>query len=61
MRVLMLDTRYGSEDGFVVRRFYRTQHYDMADSLAAAFIRLGVAEHIHTISPLADGFPHARE
>lgn len=39
MRVLMLYTRFGSEDGFVVRRFLEGVRYDMADSLARYFIR----------------------
>lgn len=43
MRIIMLQTRYGSEDGFVVRRFVKNQEYEMADSLAAYFIRHGLA------------------
>lgn len=35
----MLETRRGSEDGFVVRRFHKDHHYDIADTLAQAFIR----------------------
>lgn len=45
MKILMIQTRYGSEDGFVVRRFIENQEYEMADSLAAYFIRIGVAYH----------------
>lgn len=39
MRILMLETRRGSEDGFVVRRFCRGLSYEVADTLARAFIR----------------------
>lgn len=46
MRIIMLQTRYGSEDGFVVRRFVKNQEYEMADSLAAYFIRYGLAAGI---------------
>jgi hypothetical protein len=43
MQVLMLQTRYGSEDGFVVRRFLQNHQYEIADSLGAYFINLGVS------------------
>ena len=43
MNVVMLQTRYGSEDGFVVRRFLQHQEYEIADSLALEFIRSGAA------------------
>lgn len=39
----MLETRRGSEDGFVVRRFLRGHSYDLADTLARALIRAGYA------------------
>ncbi len=45
MRVLMLETRRGSEDGFAVRRFHKGCCYDIADSLARAFLRAGWAKH----------------
>ena len=44
MKIIMLQTRYGSEDGFVVRRFLQNHQYEIADSLGAYFIRLGVAK-----------------
>jgi hypothetical protein len=43
MHILMLETRRGSEDGFVVRRFEKGRHYDVADLLARMFIRFGWA------------------
>jgi hypothetical protein len=46
MRIIMLQTRYGSEDGFVVRRFIKNQEYEIADSLAAYFIRHELAAGI---------------
>lgn len=39
----MLETRRGSEDGFVVRCFEKEQLYDVSDTLARAFIRSGWA------------------
>lgn len=43
MKIIMLFTRYGSEDGFVVHRFLRDHQYEVADSLGVYFVRLGVA------------------
>ena len=46
MRILMLETRRGSEDGFIVRRFDAGQTYELAQMLARRFIRRGWAiEH----------------
>ena len=42
----MFETRYGSEDGFVVRRFMQNQEYEIADSLGAYFMRSGVCKNI---------------
>lgn len=44
MRVRMLETRRGTEDGFVVRRFEQGIVYDLADCLARRFIAAGRAE-----------------
>ncbi len=44
MKILMLQTRYGSEDGFVVRRFTQNQEYEVADSLGVYFVRIGAAQ-----------------
>jgi hypothetical protein len=46
MKIMMLQTRYGSEDGFIVRRFFKNHHYEISDSLASYFIWLGVAKKI---------------
>jgi len=43
MKIIMLKTRYGSEDGFAVRLFHQNQEYEVADSLGAYFVRVGVA------------------
>lgn len=43
MKIIMLHTRYGSEDGFVVRRFLQGVEYEVADSLGAWFVQIGVA------------------
>lgn len=42
MQIIMLSTRYGSEDGFVVLRFLQNHQYEIADSLGAYFVRIGV-------------------
>lgn len=44
MQILMLQTRYGSEDGFVVRQFSQNNQYEVADSLGTYFIRIGAAQ-----------------
>lgn len=43
MRIFMLETRRGSEDGHCVRRFEKHGSYDVADMLARAFLRAGWA------------------
>ena len=48
MHIIMLKTRYGSEDGFAVRRFLQNQEYEIADSLAIEFIRSGAAALVQT-------------
>ncbi len=40
----MLQTRYGSEDGFVISRYQKNHQYKTADSLAEYFIRRGLAK-----------------
>ncbi len=44
MKIIMLHTRYGSEDGFAVRLFLRGQEYEIADCLAAYFISKSCAK-----------------
>ncbi|MEZ5691490.1 MAG: hypothetical protein R3D71_07490 [Rickettsiales bacterium] len=43
MTVIMLHTRYGSEDGFAVRLFIKNHKYEITDILAEYFIRRGFA------------------
>ena len=43
MLIKMLETRRGSEDAFKVRLFEENGVYDVADSLAGAFISQGSA------------------
>jgi hypothetical protein len=43
MRIVMLETRRGSEDGFVVRYFKKHCAYEIGDTLARTFIRARVA------------------
>jgi len=47
MHIIMLQTLYGSEDGFCVRLFQQNQEYEIADTLAAYFVRIGAACHPH--------------
>jgi len=49
MRLLMLETRRGSEDGFAVRRFHKNHHYDIADALARVFLRSKAAQQISKV------------
>lgn len=46
MKIRMLETRRGCEDGFAVKRFHKHVEYDMADGLARAFINDGYAVKI---------------
>lgn len=39
MFITMMDTRYGSEDAFSVKRFIKDHVYDVTDSLADHLIR----------------------
>lgn len=55
MKIIMLQTRYGSEDGFVVRRFLKNNQYEIADSLGAYFIWLGVAYSLPSPPPEGEG------
>ncbi len=43
MRLRMLETRRGTEDGRVVRQFMAGEIYEIADSLARAFLAAGFA------------------
>lgn len=43
MRVRMLQTRRGTEDGFTIRQYMQDVEYDMGDGLAYAFIAAGFA------------------
>ena len=43
MKIQMLKTVRGSEDGFVVKRYHKGNEYDVRDTLARSFIRKGEA------------------
>ncbi|MHC5537544.1 hypothetical protein ACYOEI_04855 [Singulisphaera rosea] len=43
MKITMLETRRGTEDGFTVRRFLKGDTYDVTHALAVTFIRQGWA------------------
>lgn len=46
MRIKMLQTRRGTEDGFSVQQFFKDHEYDVRDNLACAFIAAGFAEPV---------------
>ena len=48
MRIVMLETRRGSEDGFAVRCFKAGHVYKLADALARTFIQKDWAIEYHT-------------
>jgi len=43
MRITMLDSRFGSEDGYIVVRYEQGKTYDVTDRLARSFIARGYA------------------
>lgn len=43
MRIRMLETRRGTEDGYTVRQYVRDEIYEMGDSLARSFLAAGFA------------------
>ena len=47
MRIRMLETRRGTENGFTINRYERDKEYEMGDSLASAFIAAGFAVKVH--------------
>jgi|TARA_R110000823_G_C15879317_1_gene494906 hypothetical protein len=51
--VKMLQTRMGSEDGHVVKRFVKGEQYDITEGEARHFFRLGWAERgVETVEDL---------
>ena len=46
MKLIMLETKEGSPDGTVVNRYQKDQTYDVADSLAEAFVKEGWAKQV---------------
>lgn len=47
MRIKMLKTQSGSENGFIVKQFCRHKIYNVQDMLARSFIRDGVAVRVY--------------
>lgn len=41
--IIMLGTRYGSEDGYIVERYESGKEYDVTPRLASSFIARGYA------------------
>jgi len=55
VQLTMLQTRIDSEDGHTVKRFVKGKQYDVAESTARHFFRLGWAEKaVMTYENLAD-------
>ena len=50
MKITMLDTRRGSDDGHIVKRFRKGTAYEVADGLARSFIRQGWAVAVESSS-----------
>lgn len=46
MRVRMLETRRGTEDGFAIRLFEQGREYEMGDFLARQWIAAGRAQAV---------------
>lgn len=46
MRLRMLETRRGTEDGFTIRLYEAGCEYDIADTLARSFIADGVGVQV---------------
>jgi hypothetical protein len=44
--IRMLQTKKGTEDGFIVKQYYAGQKYIVKDSLARYFFSLGYAEKL---------------
>ena len=47
MKVLMLETRRGTEDGFTVNQYLQGEVYDLRDHLAFAFLAASHAVPLH--------------
>lgn len=58
MKIIMLKTRYGSEDGFAVRLFLKGMEYEIASSLAIEFIRSGAAALAQTQERIQNESPN---
>lgn len=43
MKILMLETHRGCEDGFHARRYHKGKTYDISSTLACAFVNNGWA------------------
>jgi hypothetical protein len=50
MRIKMIETRRGSEDGFSIKLFEAGQEYDVRHTMGVDFIRKGWAKDVDTRS-----------
>ena len=46
VKIKMLQTRKGTEDGFVVRQFYKGETYLVREGLARYFFAMGYAREV---------------
>src|SRR4051794_4919154 len=49
MKITMLGTRRGCEDGFAVMQYHKGETYDMADTQARDFVQKGWAKEAHSL------------
>lgn len=57
MRIKMLETRRGTEDGLVVREYRRGEEYELGDTLARAFLAAGFAVRAPKAAPRKKAAP----
>lgn len=51
MKIKMLETRRGTEDGFTVRQFFAGEEYEVRDHLARSFFTAGFAVMVKDEKP----------
>ena len=57
MKVKMLQTKRGTEDGFTVQQYLEGSTYDLTDQLAKNFLATGVAERTNESITRLGGIP----
>lgn len=49
MLITMIHTRYGSESGFEISRFYAGKTYEVSDSLGLSLVKWGAAKRTEIV------------